>query len=923
MMSFASGSALAVVVAGLALTPSRANGQVTYSKDFALGEVGSQVSAMLVWDDDGPGPRPVSMFVGGDFTNAGGVPASRVARWDGQNWSALGTGMSGGGVFALAAFDDDGPGPNPERLYAAGAFTSAGGNAVERIARWDGTTWSALPGGGLNSQVNTLCVYKGQLFAGGFFTQANPSGTPVSATGLASFNGTGWTGRSVGSTTVYALVVHDDGQGGGSQLYVGGTFSSVPGVTGGSRIARFNGAVFSDVGGGMSGSVNGGASGPRVTSLAVHNGQLYAGGAFANAGSASGVNSVARWDGLAWNGLSGGVTVADSNGAKCMVSYAPPGQAARLYVGGNFTAVGLGGAVAANRIAAYDGVNWSALGTGLNSLGPNALCVYPPSGAGASIQAGGNFASAGGFPAVNMGRWDGTRWTTLGGGFKTTASGSAVRVIKGRIVPQAPAERGTAAGQPPPQQVVFGLSALMYRQDDPLPSNLWLEQLGDNPFRDIPPGDSAGAVLDAEFTHEGNVVCTGAFTQCGGLPAAGLGFWDRGQDLAVPFGAPGIVGGNAAGRCIIDLPSDPDALPAYRICTDAFEIGGQNIPWGATWQLDGSDPDDFTNGTFVAPVDDQFPTSSDGPITEEFDFNNISYDTVVSVFAALASPPAQAGNSGKVKVLGGNYSSLVTQNRSGERTAVGNAYVNFVDSGTGAVFGPGQPPTGPCTALAWCPKSFADKTGFIVVAGGPFAIAGYNGTNWATIGNARNGGFDGLVGDIAFFNADNDPEWEMVVGGTITSVQQGGVTVASCRNLVMANATGVPGQVTWSNMPDSVTGVEGADNTVWDMELALVTPPGETVPRATLMVGGQFRSAGGWSAGRLTAIHGAQVPPACFSDFNDDGMISTPDLTFFLGRFGSASTSGAGAFRADFNRDGTVNTPDLVFFLGRFGQTCP
>lgn len=64
------------------------------------------------------------------------------------------------------------------------------------------------------------------------------------------------------------------------------------------------------------------------------------------------------------------------------------------------------------------------------------------------------------------------------------------------------------------------------------------------------------------------------------------------------------------------------------------------------------------------------------------------------------------------------------------------------------------------------------------------------------------------------------------------------------------------------------------------------------------------------------------VPPACLADFNADGIVSTPDLVFFLGRFGEAATPGSQAERADFNGDGIVGTADLAFFLGRFSQAC-
>ena len=77
--------------------------------------------------DDGTGP---ALYVGGNFTQAGGVSANYIARWDGAALSPLGTGMSSG-VNELTVFDD-GIGP---ALYAGGWFTAAGGVATSSIAR--------------------------------------------------------------------------------------------------------------------------------------------------------------------------------------------------------------------------------------------------------------------------------------------------------------------------------------------------------------------------------------------------------------------------------------------------------------------------------------------------------------------------------------------------------------------------------------------------------------------------------------------------------------------------------------------------------------------------------------------------------------------------------------------------------------------
>jgi hypothetical protein len=84
--------------------------------------------------DDGSGP---ALYVGGSFTEAGGVPANNIARWDGKQWSALGVGTNGA-VRALAVWDRDGEGPEAPGLYIGGEFTMAGGIPSPYIAKWQG-----------------------------------------------------------------------------------------------------------------------------------------------------------------------------------------------------------------------------------------------------------------------------------------------------------------------------------------------------------------------------------------------------------------------------------------------------------------------------------------------------------------------------------------------------------------------------------------------------------------------------------------------------------------------------------------------------------------------------------------------------------------------------------------------------------------
>ena len=87
--------------------------------------------------DDG-----VYLYAAGAFTNAGGTMVSCIARWDGASWTSLGSGLArlalGGtgpiaGTGAALVF-------NGNDLYAGGMFVTAGGKVSSGIARWNGLT---------------------------------------------------------------------------------------------------------------------------------------------------------------------------------------------------------------------------------------------------------------------------------------------------------------------------------------------------------------------------------------------------------------------------------------------------------------------------------------------------------------------------------------------------------------------------------------------------------------------------------------------------------------------------------------------------------------------------------------------------------------------------------------------------------------
>jgi hypothetical protein len=175
----------------------------------------------LAWDGS-------NLYVGGEFSTAGGVSANRIARWNSSGWSALGTGMNNP-VFALAW---DG-----SYLYAGGAFTNAGGVPfTSYIARWNDSGWSALDRG-MNNPVYALAWDGANLYAGGEFT--------FPASRIARWNGSAWFSLASGTNNIVYALAWD-----GSFLYAGGAFTS-PAI----RVARWNGGSWSSVGSSVNSTV--------------------------------------------------------------------------------------------------------------------------------------------------------------------------------------------------------------------------------------------------------------------------------------------------------------------------------------------------------------------------------------------------------------------------------------------------------------------------------------------------------------------------------------------------------------------------------------------------------------------------------------------------------------------------------------------
>lgn len=66
----------------------------------------------------------------------------------------------------------------------------------------------------------------------------------------------------------------------------------------------------------------------------------------------------------------------------------------------------------------------------------------------------------------------------------------------------------------------------------------------------------------------------------------------------------------------------------------------------------------------------------------------------------------------------------------------------------------------------------------------------------------------------------------------------------------------------------------------------------------------------------VTLLEVIQAPSNCLGDYDNDGYITSSDLSSLLAAYGSENSA------IDLNGDGSVNTSDLGIFLGIYGSSC-
>lgn len=303
------------------------------------------------------------LYAGGHFDSADNVYASGIAKWNGTAWTAVGGGIAGythdgsdslrAGIYAMAVYNNE--------LYVAGNFTRAGGIPAQEIAKWNGTTWSAVASGLATGESNSdrtvscLAVANNKLYAGGSFK--NASG--IHATNIASWDGNAWAavGAGLGSDSIES--------GGVTSLafFQGNLCASVQTTDGigmpAYYVSKWNGTNWSSVAGGP-------GTGVVYTgypfALLAHGDYLYLAGQYQKISGLTTLNGLSKWNGTSWSGVN------DNTGINYKFGLGEHNS--HLFVGGNFTQTG---GIATTNIAEF-----SCNPSGISSQKlSNILHVYP------------------------------------------------------------------------------------------------------------------------------------------------------------------------------------------------------------------------------------------------------------------------------------------------------------------------------------------------------------------------------------------------------------------------------------------------------------------------------------------------------------------------------------------------------------------
>ena len=166
------------------------------------------------------------LYAGGNFIYIGSLTVNKIAKWNASTstWSALGQGMYDNDVLALA-YDSV-----RNILYAGGYFTNVlGYTGIRRLAKWtvSTSTWSS-PGVNLGVNIVSSLAFdsaRNILYVGGIFISvANVPNTNY----IAKWDGSTWSALGTGASYGVGALAYDSTN---NVLYAAGTFTQMSGLS--------------------------------------------------------------------------------------------------------------------------------------------------------------------------------------------------------------------------------------------------------------------------------------------------------------------------------------------------------------------------------------------------------------------------------------------------------------------------------------------------------------------------------------------------------------------------------------------------------------------------------------------------------------------------------------------------------------------
>lgn len=313
---------------GLTLNSSLMGVQFWASLGVPSTDVNGTVNALALSGTD--------LYVGGNFTQIGGIAAANIAKYNIQTgkWSNVGSADAlNGSVSSIVV--------SGSNVFMGGSFTNAGGVAnADYIVRWDGSAWNAMGAASLNGIVTEMTLSGTDLYVCGRFTSVDGvAGVDY----LAKWNGSAWVNITSGLSM--SIIGIDAVTTSGTDLYVGGFFSD---GTNKYYVQKWDGSTWTNLGDPAINDV--------IYCILVNNNDVYVGGNFTDAGSAADADYLVRWDGSTWSAVGSGTAL-----NKRVYALAMYGNT--LIVGGSFT--NAADLTSADYLATWNGTNWSALGNAI------------------------------------------------------------------------------------------------------------------------------------------------------------------------------------------------------------------------------------------------------------------------------------------------------------------------------------------------------------------------------------------------------------------------------------------------------------------------------------------------------------------------------------------------------------------------------